>query len=117
MRQLNDKDVYIPLKKDPTASMIKKINAKINTFHCDGYISDSSLQYLLINSDEWAGRFYLFPKIHKKNCPGWLVISGCDTPTENCIPKTAFVDHQIRMAPAYANLFMHNLWYLRFPYT
>jgi len=47
MRQLNDRDVYIPLKKDPTPKMIKKINARINRLH-GGYISDSTLQYLLI---------------------------------------------------------------------
>ena len=93
MRQLNDKDVYITLKKDPTAEMIKKINARINRLHGDGYISDSTLQYLLINSDVRAGRFYLLPKIHKTNCPGRPVISGCNTPTEKI---SAFVDHQLK---------------------
>ena len=77
MRQLNDKEVSIPLKKNPTAEMMKKINARINRLHGDGYISDSTLQYLLINSDARAGRFYLLPKIHKMNCPGRPVISGC----------------------------------------
>ena len=43
MRQLIDKDVYIPSKKDPTAEMINKINARINKLHGDGYISDSTL--------------------------------------------------------------------------
>jgi len=89
MRQLIDKDLYIPSKKDPTAEMIKKINARINTLHDDGCISDSTLQYLLINSDARAGRFYRLPKIHKENCPGRPVISGCDTPTENI---STFVD-------------------------
>ena len=70
MRQLNDENVYIPFKKDPTAEVIKKINARINTLHDDGCISDSTLQYLLINSDARAGRFYLLPKIHKTNCQG-----------------------------------------------
>ena len=93
MRQLNDENVYIPLKKDPTAEMIKKINARINTLHDDGYISDSTLQYLLINSDARAGRFYLLPKIHKTNCPGRPVISGCNTPTEKI---SAFVDQQLK---------------------
>ena len=40
MRQLNDRDVYIPLQKDPTAAMIKKINVRINKLHADRYISD-----------------------------------------------------------------------------
>ena len=102
MRQLNDENVYIPLKKDPTAEMIKKINARIITLHDDGYISDSTLQYLLINSDARAGRFYLLPKIHKTNCSGRPVIPGCNTPTEKI---SAFVDQQLKplvpLTPSY----------------
>ena len=93
MRQLNDKEVYIPLTKDPTEEMIETINGRVNRLHRDGYIKDSTLQYLLINSDARAGRFYLLPKIHKKNCPGRPVISGCNTPTEK---MSAFVDHQLK---------------------
>ena len=93
MRQLNDKDVYIPLKKDPTEEMIEIINERVRRLHGDGYISDSTLQYLLINIDARAGRFYLLPKIDKKNCPGRPVISGCNTPTEKI---SAFVDHQLK---------------------
>ena len=52
------------------------INERVRRLHSDGYISDSTLQYLLINCNARAGRFYLLPKIHKKNCPGWPVISG-----------------------------------------
>ena len=90
-----DREKYVvPLKKDPAADMINKINARINTLHGDGYISDSTLQYLLINSDARARRFYLLSKIHKTNCPGRPVISGCNTPTENKI--SAFVDYQLR---------------------
>ena len=59
----------------------------------DGYIGDSTLQYLLINSVARAGRFYLLPKIHKTNCPGRPVISGCNTPNEKI---SAFVDHQLK---------------------
>ena len=35
----------------------------------------------------------LLPKIPKTNCPGWPVISGCNTPTEKI---SAFVDHQLK---------------------
>ena len=73
--------------------MIKKINVRINTLHDDGYISDSTLQYLLIDSDSTAGRFYLLPKIHKTDCPGWPVISGCNTPNKKI---SAFVHHQLK---------------------
>ena len=91
MRQLNDRDVYIPLKKDPTPKMIKKINARINRLH-GGYISDSTLRYLLINSDVRAGRFYLLPKT-QTICPRQPVISGSNMPNEKI---SAFVDHQLK---------------------
>ena len=77
MRQLSDRDVYILLQNDPTTAIIKKINVRINRLHDDGYISDSTLQHLMINSVARAGRFYLLPKIHETNCPGWPLISGC----------------------------------------
>lgn len=59
----------------------------------DGQISDSTLEYLLVNSTAKAGRFYLLPKLHKKGCPGRPVISGCNTPTEKI---SAFVDHHLK---------------------
>ena len=68
--------------------MIDIINERVRRLHSDDYITDSTLQYLLINFNATAGRFYLLPKIHKKNCPGRPVISGCNTPTEK---PSAFV--------------------------
>lgn len=59
----------------------------------DRYINDSTLDYLLINSDARAGRFYLLPKIHKKGCPARPVIFGCNTPTEKL---SEFVDAQLQ---------------------
>ena len=73
--------------------MIEKVYVRINKLHSDGYISDSTLDYLLINSDATVGRFYLLPKIYKKGCPGRPVISGCNTPTEKI---SAFVDRQLK---------------------
>ena len=90
---MNDNDAYIPLTKDPTEEMIERINERVNRLDSDGYISDSTLEYLLINSDAGGWAFYLLPEIHKKNCPGRPVISGCNTPTEKI---SAFVDHQLK---------------------
>ncbi|XP_044165755.1 uncharacterized protein LOC122949770 [Acropora millepora] len=93
MRQLNDSEVYISLRDDPTADMIRKVNERVEKLHNDGYISQSTLQYLMVTNDATAGRFYLLPKIHKKNCPGRSVISGCNTPTEKI---SAFLDSQLK---------------------
>ena len=59
----------------------------------DGYISQSPLQYLMATNDATAGRFYLLPKIHKKNFPWRPVISGCNNPTEKI---SAFGDSQLK---------------------
>ena len=89
MRQLNDSEVYISLGDDPTVDMIERVEK----LHNDGYLSQSTLQYLMVTNDAKAGRFYLLPKIHKKNCPGCPVISGCNTPTEKI---SAFVHSQLK---------------------
>ena len=93
MRQLNDTEVYFSLRDDPTVDMIRKVNERVEKLHNDGYISQSTLQYLMVTNDATAGRFYLLPKTHKKNCPGRPVISGCNTPTEKI---SAFVDSQLK---------------------
>ena len=93
MRQLGDVGVYVTLDKDPTEYMIKKVNKRVKKAHSDGSISDSTLDYLLVNSCAKAGRFYLLPKLHKKGCPGRPVISGCGTPTEKI---SEFVDYHLK---------------------
>ena len=85
MRQLNDSEVYISLRDDPTVDMIRKVNGRVEKLHNDGYISQSTLQYLMVTNDATAGRFYLLPKIHK--------ISGCNTLTEKI---SEFVDSQLK---------------------
>ena len=93
MRQLADGKVYVSLESDPTADMIKKINERVHKACLDGHISESTLEYLMINSNAKAGRFYLLPKLHKKGCPGRPVISGCNTPTEKI---SEFVDYHLK---------------------
>ena len=76
------------------------LNGRIHILHGDGYISYSTLEYLLTNSDVRAGRFHLLRKIFKKNCPERPVISGCNTPTEKISP---FVDYHLKplVPPSY----------------
>ena len=93
MRQLSDERVYVALNTDPTSDMAKKVTNRIRKARDDGCISDSTLEYLLVNSAAKAGRFYLLPKIHKKGCPGRPVFSGCNTPTERI---SEFVDHHLK---------------------
>jgi len=69
------------------------VNDRIQKVFDDGYIDEKTLDYLLVNSNPRAGRFFLLPKIHKKGCPGRLVISGCGTSTEKI---SEFVDSNIK---------------------
>ena len=72
MKQLNDSEVYISLRDDPTADMIRKVNERVEKLHNDGYISQSTLQYLMVTNDATAGRFYLFQKYIRKIVLGVL---------------------------------------------
>ena len=47
MRQLNDSEVHISLRDDPTVDTIRKVNGRVEKLHNDGYISQSTLQYLI----------------------------------------------------------------------
>ena len=65
VKDYGDVGVYVTLDKDPTNDMIKKVNNRVQRAHEEGCISDSTLDYLLVNSTAKAGRFYLLPKLHK----------------------------------------------------
>ena len=69
------------------------MHGRVEELHNDGHISQSTLHYLMVTNEARAGRFYLLPKIHKKNCPGRPLISDCNTPTEKI---SAFVDSQLK---------------------
>ena len=70
MRQLNDSEIYQPLLKDSTRDMIKKVNERIQETHRKGNIDDKTRDYLLASGDERAGKFYLLPKIQRKDARG-----------------------------------------------
>lgn len=93
MRQLKDRQVYIPVSDDPTEEMRLKVTAAVAKLGEDGFIDDHAVDYLSPAGDVKAGRFYLLPKLHKRGCPGHPVISGCGTPTERI---SQFVDSHLK---------------------
>ena len=90
---MGDSAVYVSLETDPTGFMIEKVNERLNKVHGDGHVSYRTLEYLLVNGGAREGRFYLLPKLRKRDCPGRPLISGCNTPTEKI---SAFVDHHLK---------------------
>ena len=69
MKQLDDKEIYQLLVKDPTKDMIKKVNTRIMKSYQKGNIDKDTQQYLMASGEERAGRFYLLPKIPNAGCP------------------------------------------------
>ena len=92
-RQRGDQTVNRETGNDLTQQISEIVNERIRKLYSDGFISDKTLDYLLINTKPRAGRFYLLPKIHKKGCPGRRVILGCGTCTERI---SEFVDGHIK---------------------
>ena len=82
--QLNDKNVYKELTGDVEGPLEKIIKTVLEKIRDRRDISDSTLDYFLVNNPK-LGRFYLLPKIHKRlqNMPGGLVISNSGYYTEN----------------------------------
>ena len=68
-RQLGDPNIYRETPVDINQQISKIVNDRIKKVFDDGYIDEKTLNYLLVNSNPRAGRFYLLPKIHKKGCP------------------------------------------------
>ena len=92
--QLKDKDVYQELKGNIEDSLEKIIKSVLRKVRNRKDISDETLDYFLVNNPK-LGRFYLFPKIHKRlyNVPGRPVISNSGYYTENI---SAFIEYHLK---------------------
>ena len=55
MRKLSDEGVYVALDRDPTSDMSKKVNNRLKKARDDGYVSESTSEYLLVNSAAKVG--------------------------------------------------------------
>ena len=109
-RQLEDPNVYRETPVDITQHISKIVNDRIKKVCDEGYIDEKTLDYLLVNSNPRAGRFYLLPKIHKKGCPGRPVISGCGTSTEKISEFVDFnIKHLVPEIPSYVRDTKHFL--------
>ena len=82
-KQLDDKNVYKKVTKEVEDSLEKTITEVLGKVRKRGDISDSTLDYFLVNNSK-LGRFYLLPKIHKRlhKIPGRPVISNSSNYTE-----------------------------------
>ena len=68
MRMLNDKNIYIVLKSDPTEKTEKELHKALDLLKKSKKISGVTYK-LLSSSDRLSPRFYGLPKIHKPRIP------------------------------------------------
>ena len=91
-RQLSDTNFYTKLEEDPTQSISETICKVLIDMKNLKLITEKTLDYLNIKEPK-AGRFYLLPKIHKKQVPGRPICSSIGHPTCNI---SKFVDAHIK---------------------
>ena len=91
-RQLNDTNFYTKLDHDPTQSIGQKITDTLIKMYNKGLISEKNLEHLTPKSCTEA-KFYMLPKIHKKNVPGRPICSSVNHPTSRI---SKFVDEHIK---------------------
>ena len=91
LRQLTNRDNYIPLDSDPTEQFGSDIRKVLNSILEGDIIVDNTFQFLNVYQAR-AERFYLLPKIHKPDIPGRAIYSSNKHPTENI---SRFVEYHI----------------------
>ena len=91
-RQLSDPNFYTKIREDPTEKISDKICKVLTQMKNLKLITEKNFEFLNIKNPK-AGRFYLLPKIHKKQVPGRPICSSIGHPTCNI---SKFVDAHIK---------------------
>ena len=91
-RQLSDEQFYQKIPTDITSDISEKIATQLTTMRSLNLITEKNFEYLNIKEQKEA-KFYLLPKIHKKNIPGRPICSSINHPTSNI---SKFVDEHIK---------------------
>ena len=91
-RQLQDEQFYQKIPGDITNKISTKIMEELMAMKTLNLIIEKNFDYLNIRNPTEA-KFYLLPKIHKKNVPGRPICSSINHPTSNI---SKFVDEHIK---------------------
>lgn len=94
-RQLNDTSFYRAVSSDPTSVFKQNVQERLSSLVRERKITETTARSLL-PLNPVPGRFYLLPKIHKKDHPGRPIVSAIGTVTENL---SSFVDTLIKDIP------------------
>ena len=91
-RQLLDENFYQKIPNDITNKISERIADQLTKMRSLNLITEKNFDYLNITEPKEA-RFYLLPKIHKKDIPGRPICSSINHPTSNI---SKFVDEHIK---------------------
>lgn len=105
MRQLLDRKFYKPLDSDPTKEHKELITTALQDLAEEGAV-DAKLCRSLISGHATPGRFYMLPKIHKKDHPERPNISGTGTLTETI---SCYIDFLIKDIPPTHPSYLHDM--------
>lgn len=105
--QLFDKINYKTLQTDRALQHDKLGNDTLDQFKNKKILSKTTAEELKVINPK-TSKFYITPKIHKKNYPGWPIINSI-----NCrISKTLrFVDHQLQLLVNKIPLYIKGTFY------
>ena len=78
-RQLSDEQFYQKIPVDITSDISEKTATQLTTMRSLNLITEKNFEYLNIKEPKEA-KFYLLPKIHKKNIPGRPICSSINLP-------------------------------------
>ena len=92
MDHLNNMLFYEKLQDDPTERFSEEITTVLAGM-TEREILDRDTFDFLRPRNVRTSRFYILPKIHKKDIPGRPIVSSCGAPTENI---SLFVDYHLR---------------------
>ena len=84
MRQLNDRNYYQKLNRNPTEEHENLVNNIIYDLVSENAIDEETASLLRPRKSR-TPKFYMLPKIHKEGMPGRPVVSSVSSPTEKSL--------------------------------
>ena len=91
-RQLNDQQFYQKVDRDLTPEHTTTVNKAIDQLASEELISEKTAKALHAQNPK-TPKFYMLPKVHKKNNPGRPIIAAIDSPTSNL---ARYIDHHLQ---------------------
>ena len=92
LRQLNDRNCYEKLNRNPTEEHENLVNNTIDDLISENAIDEVTASFLRPKKSR-TPKFYMLPKIHKEGMPGQPVVSSVSSPTEKI---SAFADEFLK---------------------